>query len=119
MIKRIAAREVVIIIAIAVFGFLVAFISDYLFQHNKVYIKWMGPALYSYEPLSLNLLWHRALLLFNYYKFPSLYSKAFPYRDIQWFLWTEHLGEFIFLYGYLICLPIRFIIRAAKTLKEK
>ena len=119
-IKKVIAREGLFIIGFIVVGFLLAFVSDYLWQHSKTYIQLMTPTGYSYDPLSLNLFWNRVLSLFSFYKFPSvMYASSDPYHRIWFLLWMEHLGEFIFLYGYLVCLPFRFIIWSIKTLKEK
>jgi len=114
-VARIAAREVLIMVGIAVYGFLLAFTADYLFQHSKIYIKWMTPALYEYDPLSFKLAWHRALLLFSHYNFPAFPHELKSSHHIIWSLWTEHLGEFILLYGPLIYLFIRSIVWAGMS----
>jgi len=113
-IKRIIAREGLIILGIAISGFIIAFVGDFIWQHSKAYIDWVTPSIYKYEPLSIKLFWNRALLLFSFYNFPQI-------NGLKWGIgmWIEHLGEFVFLYSYLIYLPFRFIVWAARTLKEK
>ncbi len=103
-------REGLLIIGLAVLGWSIAFAADSTFQHSNMYKTLMTPALYSYEPLSLDLAFQRALSLFRTYHFPVFpHYIATPHR-ILWSLWIEHLGEFIFLYGYLFLLPIRFMV---------
>ena len=120
-IKKIVAREGLIIFGFIVGGFTVAFISDYIWQHNKAYIDMMASSgYYQYEPLSLRLFLNRALSLFSIFKFPSnCYAFPHPYSKFWFPEWTEHLGEFIFLYGYLIYLFIRFVLWATRVLRQK
>lgn len=124
-IKKIIAREGLIIIGIVVIGYIISFVSDYFMQHSTEYynavLKPIGVGFEKYEPLSFKLFWNRALVLFSLYGFPSMtnYPPPSPYANIWYILWLEHFGEFIFLYGYIIYLPFRFIIWALRTLKEK
>ena len=124
-IKKIIAREGLIIISIAVIGYAIAFVSDYFMQHSTEYyndiLKPLGVGFEKYEPLSFKLFWNRALQVFSLYGFPSMtnYPPPSPYAKIWYILWLEHFGEFLFLYGYIIYLPIRFIVWAVKTLRRK
>lgn len=116
--KKIIAREGLIILGITLSGFLISFVSDYIWQHNKAYIDFMASVPWRYEPLSLKLFWNRALSVFSIYNFPfNTYISSSPYHKVWFPEWTEHLGEFIFLWGYIIYLPIRFISWSVRTLR--
>ena len=103
--KKIIAREGLVIIGIVTIGYLIAFVSSFIWERGT---------------LSLRMFLGRALSLFSFYGFPSTdYPISHPLHNVWFFVWLEHFGEFIFLYGYLICLCIRFIIWAVKTVREK
>ena len=119
--KKSIAREGLILLSIAIGGFLIALMSDYLVQHSKAYCDDMlrHSVVPQYEPLSFGKFWNRTLGLFELYDFPSVnYSGSYPLHKIWFLVWFEHFGEFIFLYGYLIYLPIRFVFWAVRTLKN-
>lgn len=120
-VKKIIAREWLVLLAFIGGGYMIAFVSDYFVQHTQSFLdfaKAFRKDYWAYEPLSIIRCWKRALVLCSSYNFPSVPPLILSKAETFW-TWMEHFGEFVFLYGYPLYLIFSSIVWAVKSRRKQ